>query len=223
MCLPRFGFTLRLSLELWVALQCFSLYTALMRLAAVPSTAQRGFASQQLALEVLDQLAQAAGMQSADGLHEKHLPQLLHQVLSDATYSTWTAHSSDWHLVQALFRQCGGAVAASQLLHVVPVFAALLDPKKDPVLRGTALALANQLLDTEVSTVLGNGTRQPPPAGCHLHTTSSHHALSARSLSRHSCKHASWTNGWSTSSQHGLCPTWFGELERRRSMCGLQQ
>ena len=129
--------------------QAFSLYTALMRPAAVPSTAQRGFAAQQLALEVLAELAEASGLPSSEALHELHLPPLLQQVLKGEPYVGWTSHSSEWHLVQALLRQCGGGVAASQLIHLVPLFAVLLEPKKDPVLRGTALALSNQLLDTE--------------------------------------------------------------------------
>jgi len=129
--------------------QCFFLYSALMRLAAVPSTAQKGFAAQQLALQVLAELAEAAGLASSEELHKQHLPALVQLVLQAENYENWNTHTSDWHLVQALLRQCGGDVAASQLLNLVPVFAKLLDPKQDPVLRGTALALANQLLDTE--------------------------------------------------------------------------
>ena len=61
----------------------------------------------------------------------------------------WRTHSNlllKEH-VQAMLRQCGGATAAAQLIHAVPVLAKLLDPKQDPVLRGTALALVDHLLE----------------------------------------------------------------------------
>lgn len=118
-----------------------------MRLAAVPSSVQKGFASQQQALEVLSQLADEAGL-SSEGLHAAHLPLLLQQLLAAET--EWSVHSSEWHLLQALLRQCGGDVAACQLLSLAPLFAKLLDPKRDPLLRGTVLGLLRQLLDTPV-------------------------------------------------------------------------
>jgi len=67
---------------------------------------------------------------------------------ASAPYARWQAHTAEWHLLQALLRQCDGATAASQLLHVVPALARVLDPKQEPVLRGTALALVDSLLSS---------------------------------------------------------------------------
>jgi dynein assembly factor 5 len=133
--------------------QAFSLYCALMRLAAVPSTAGRGFTSQKTAMETLGAFALAAGHAATGPLHATHMPRLVEQLLGDgsaegsqAPYAHWQAHTSEWHLLQALLRQCDGPTAASQLLVVTPCLARLLDPKQEPVLRGTALALLDALL-----------------------------------------------------------------------------
>ena len=136
--------------------QAFSLYCALMRLASVPSTAGRGFESQRVALETVSLLASAAGFDSAAPLHAEHLPALCQQLVGDgsetapatAPYANWQAHTPDWHLLQALLRQCDGATAASQLLYVVPALTRVLDPKQEPVLRGTALSLVDSLLES---------------------------------------------------------------------------
>ena len=100
-----------------------------MRLAAVPSTAGRGFAAQRTALETIALLATAAGHSSAGPLHATHLPRLVtallgdgHAEVSKAPYAHWAAHTAEWHLLQALLRQCDGSTAASQLLTVVPCF-----------------------------------------------------------------------------------------------------
>ena len=133
--------------------QAYSLYCALMRLAAVPSTAGRGFTAQRTAVETLNTFAQSAGHPTAGPLHATHLPRLVEDVLGDgsaepskAPYAHWQASTHEWHLLQALLRQCDGETAASQLLHVAPCLARLLDPKQEPVLRGTALALLDALL-----------------------------------------------------------------------------
>ena len=163
------------------------IYSALMRLAAVPSTAGRGFEAQRAAIETVNTLAAAAGHTDAAPLHKRLLPCLVSELLGDgseaasaAKYGSWQvhrspcpaapwsaapgsnapltvpscrvldcqAHTHEWHLLQALLRQCDGATAASQLLVVVPCLARLLDPKQEPVLRGTALALLDSLLDS---------------------------------------------------------------------------
>ena len=133
--------------------QALSLYSALMRLAAVPSTAGRGFTAQKASLETVSLLASASGYESTAPLHAAHLPTLVTQLLGDGTaegskapYWMWQSHTPEWHLLQALLRQSDGATAAGQLLHLVPCLARLLDPKQDPVLRGTALALVDALL-----------------------------------------------------------------------------
>jgi len=126
-----------------------------MRLAAVPSTAGRGFEAQRSAVETLGMLASAAGFADTAPLHAQHLPSLVLELVGDgsqdanaAPFARWQAHSTEWHLLQALLRQCDGATAASQLLYVVPALARVLDPKQEPVLRGTALALLDSLLST---------------------------------------------------------------------------
>jgi len=132
---------------------CFSLYCALMRLAAVPSTAGRGFQAQRVALEVVASLAAAAGKPSAAELHAEHMPRLVLLLVGDGTappstalYANWKAETPDWHLLQALLRQCDGATAAGQLIYVLPALTRVLDPKQEPVLRGTALSLVDSLL-----------------------------------------------------------------------------
>jgi len=134
---------------------CFSLYSALMRLAAVPSTAGRGFQAQRVALEVIDCLASAGGKPSAAELHAEQMPRLVLQLVGDgsaaasvAPYGNWQAHTPDWHLLQALLRQCDGATAAGQLLYVLPALTRVLDPKQEPVLRATALSLVDSLLSS---------------------------------------------------------------------------
>lgn len=126
-----------------------------MRLAAIPSTAGRGFQSQRAALDTVALLAGSSGHESTAPLHAAHLPGLAQSLLGDGTadgpkapYWAWQAHTPEWHLLQALLRQSDGATAAGQLLHVVPCLARLLDPKQEPVLRGTALAMLDSLLAT---------------------------------------------------------------------------
>lgn len=137
--------------------QGFHLYAALMRLAAIPSTAGRGFTSQKAALETVALLAAAHGLDgiSTGPLHARYMPGLVGELLGDgaadgpkAPYWAWQAHTPEWHLLQALLRHGDGATAASQLLHVVPCLTRLLDPKQEPVLRGTALAMLDALLAT---------------------------------------------------------------------------
>ncbi|KOO31762.1 heat repeat-containing protein 2 [Chrysochromulina tobinii] len=136
--------------------QAYSLYCALMRLAAVPSTAGRGFEAQRRAVEALVLLAAAAGHLDTAPLHAHHMPRLVLELVGDGTdapstapFAKWQAATPQWHLLQALLRQCDGATAASQLLGVVPALAHVLDPKQEPVLRGTGLALLNSLLASE--------------------------------------------------------------------------
>ena len=97
-------------------------------------------------LSQVSMLAAAAGHDSAGPLHAEHVPALVTTLLGDgsaegpqAPYWQWQSHSPEWHLLQALLRQCEGSTAASQLLHVVPCLSRMLDPKQEPVLRGTAL------------------------------------------------------------------------------------
>ena len=63
-----------------------------------------------------------------------------------ARTSAGAVDSADWHLAQALLRQCGGATAAAVMLDAVPMLAGLLDPKRDVMLRLTALSLLEHLL-----------------------------------------------------------------------------
>lgn len=130
------------------------LYSALMRIASVPSSAANGFSSQRRAIQTLARMAVAAGVSDnlADGgvaLHEVYMPELLRQVLAKGAFQQWRADSSDWHLTQTLLRQSEGGAAASVLMDIVPVLASLLDPKRDPTLRMTALSLLDHLLSAE--------------------------------------------------------------------------
>ena len=126
--------------------QGYSAYCALMRLASVPSSAARGFASQQRAMEALAALAAASGA-GAEALHAEHLPTLLAELVADrARYEAWDVASSEWHLLQALLRQCDGATAAAQLIHFCLPLTAILQPKQEPPLRLTALGVLDHLL-----------------------------------------------------------------------------
>ena len=135
--------------------QGYSAYCALMRLASVPSSAARGFASQQRAMEALAALAAAAGGGAGgagggtEALHAEHLPTLLSELVADRPrYEAWDVASSEWHLLQALLRQCDGATAAAQLITFVLPLTALLQPKQEPPLRLTALGVLDHLLAT---------------------------------------------------------------------------
>ena len=124
-------------------------YAALMRLAAVPSSAAKGFAVQRQAVVTVTALAEAAGMDTSD-LHASELGPLFSSLVENDSFVNWDVDSSEWHLAQALLRQCDGKTAASVLLDSVPMLAALLDPKRDAPLRLTALSLLEHLLsDTD--------------------------------------------------------------------------
>jgi len=134
------------------------LYSALMRIASVPSSAANGFASQRRAVETLAKMAVAAGVSDglADGgvaLHEVYMPELLRQVLANGAFKQWKADSADWHLTQTLLRQCDGGAAASVLVDIVPMLATLLDPKREPTLRLTVLSVLDHLLSTHTFAV----------------------------------------------------------------------
>ena len=128
-------------------------YCALMRIAAVPSSAGRGFAAQQASLDALEELAVAwnsavgGGGGAGKALHAEHLPALLQMVVGGPV-AQWKVDTSEWHLLQTLIRQCDGATAAAQLLHAAPALATVLDPKREPPLRLTALSLVDHLLST---------------------------------------------------------------------------
>uniref|UniRef100_A0A7S3SDL0 Dynein axonemal assembly factor 5 HEAT-repeat domain-containing protein n=1 Tax=Emiliania huxleyi TaxID=2903 RepID=A0A7S3SDL0_EMIHU len=125
------------------------LYSALMRVASVPSSAQHGFASQRRAIECLSAMAAAVDGGSAEALHAVFLPPLLAQITAGETYKSWKVDSAEWHLFQALCRQAGGATCARVLLLLLPPLAAVLSPKEEPTLRLTALSLLDSLLSAE--------------------------------------------------------------------------
>jgi len=128
--------------------QVHSAYCALMRLAAVPSSAARGFAAQQRAMSTLAELAAAAGV-APGALHAQHMPELVGSLVAGRRFEAWDVHASEWHLLQALLRQSGGAAAGACLLEFVLPLTFLLDPKQDPTLRLTALGAVDHLLTDE--------------------------------------------------------------------------
>jgi len=101
-------------------------------------------------MATLAQMAAAAGVGDEAGsgaaLHEVYLSPLVGEITAKDAFAKWAVHTSDWHLFQALFRQCDGGTAAAALLQAVPVLARLLDPKQEPTLRLTALSLMDHLL-----------------------------------------------------------------------------
>ena len=134
--------------------QAYSLYCALMRLVAVPSTAgarlhraaHRGRDPRRLCGRV-------AGHATAGPLHATHLPRLVEDVLGDGSAEPSKAPYAHWQAPRTsgiCCRRCCASVTARppprSCWHVAPCLARLLDPKQEPVLRGTALALLDALL-----------------------------------------------------------------------------
>ena len=119
--------------------QGHSAYCALMRLAAVPSSAARGFAAQQRAMATLAELAAAAGV--APGvLHAQHMPELIASLVAGRRFEAWDVHASEWHLLQA---RCPGRSSALTLTLTLPLARTLTltltltlttnpDPNPDP-------------------------------------------------------------------------------------------
>ena len=121
--------------------QGHSAYCALMRLAAVPSSAARGFAAQQRAMATLAELAAAAGV-APGALHAQHMPELVASLVVGRRFEAWDVHASEWHLLQALLRQSGGAAAGACLIEFVLPLTFLLDPKQAPSLPWPHLPMA---------------------------------------------------------------------------------
>lgn len=71
------------------------LYSALMRVASVPSSALRGFDSQKRAIAAVAVMAAAAG-ESTAALHASFMPPLLMQISSGCAYKGWRVDSADW-------------------------------------------------------------------------------------------------------------------------------
>ena len=71
------------------------------------------------------------------------------ELVAERRFEAWDVHSSEWHLLQALLRQCDGATAAALLLEFALPLTALLDPKHDPTLRLTALGTLDHLLGSD--------------------------------------------------------------------------
>jgi dynein assembly factor 5 len=70
-------------------------YSALMRVASVPSSARRGFESQKRAIAAVSVMAAVAG-ESTAALHASFMPPLLMQITAGGAYKGWRVDSADW-------------------------------------------------------------------------------------------------------------------------------